>query len=269
MADLSDVETAIVGLLTDALYPGGLASSSRVGAVCRIYRGWPLPASLNSDLSNNIVNVTVFPSAVPDEVLSPYLDESVAVSAVCTMDASVSHETVTFTGIASVGQTAGVLIDGSTYTYKVIEGDTTQIVAANFAVMLQINRPALLTGASVVIPAARRLEARVFSDAMLIYERRRQRKQVKVSCWCPSPSLRDKVGGCIDLSVSAHRTILLADGTHSYIQYLSTEVFDQSQSSFLFRRDLNYTVQYSLCRSELAPIMIFGQLRNDGVTLSV
>ena len=46
MADLADVETALVGLTTAALYPGGSAASSSVGADCRIYRGWPTPTAL-------------------------------------------------------------------------------------------------------------------------------------------------------------------------------------------------------------------------------
>ena len=39
MADASDVETALVGVIGGALYPAGLSGAcAAAGAVCRVYR---------------------------------------------------------------------------------------------------------------------------------------------------------------------------------------------------------------------------------------
>ena len=59
MADISDVEQAVADAVTTILYPAGTSQSSIVGALCRVYRGWPNSATLNADLSAGAVNVTV------------------------------------------------------------------------------------------------------------------------------------------------------------------------------------------------------------------
>ena len=46
MADQSDVEAALAGLIEAALYPGGAAAPSVLGRLVRIYRGWPVAARL-------------------------------------------------------------------------------------------------------------------------------------------------------------------------------------------------------------------------------
>ena len=60
MADQADVEAALAGIVGGALYPNGLEAGCAVsGAVVRIYRGWPTPAALDSDLAAGRINVSV------------------------------------------------------------------------------------------------------------------------------------------------------------------------------------------------------------------
>lgn len=72
MADQSDVEVTLVSLTSAALYPNGTAGASVPGADCRIYRGWPNPAALDSDLRAGIINVTVFPSHGAGQITTRY-----------------------------------------------------------------------------------------------------------------------------------------------------------------------------------------------------
>ena len=61
MADQSDVEIALVSVVSAALYPNGTDEASVPGPDCRIYRGWPNSAALDADLAAGKINVTVFP----------------------------------------------------------------------------------------------------------------------------------------------------------------------------------------------------------------
>jgi hypothetical protein len=263
MADISDVEIAAVDILVAAFYPNGPAGTSAAGTTCRIYRGWPQPAALNADLANNTVNITVCPGAGPDEILPCYLDEDLKTPPACTLTAAAAGDTATFGGTPAIGQIAGILADGIPYAYPVAAGDSTQQIAAALTALIQADRLALCAGSSVRVPGSHRLVARAVASAQAALVLRRQKKQLKISCWCPSPTSRDAVAKLIDGSIGARRFVSLPDQSGMYLQYVSTELFDQSQSAFLFRRDMNYTAQYILTAVASHPTMLFGILNKN------
>ena len=65
MADQSDVENALVNLVSAALYPNGTDEVSVPGPDCRVYRGWPNSAALDTDLAAGKINIRSFPAAAP------------------------------------------------------------------------------------------------------------------------------------------------------------------------------------------------------------
>ena len=260
MADLSDVETALIGRLVELLYPDGLDQPSAVGATCRIYRGWPSPASLNADLSAGIANITVFPASTPDEILPRYFDQTDIAPVKPRLSAAVANNSVTFSGTADAGQTVGLLVDNLPITYRTAYADTPDLVAANLAATVSAVRAATNSGATVTIPGARTLVVRISTPAKVIRQLRRQRKELQISCWCPSPALRDKLCATIDPGMTASQFISLPDGSQSHIVFAGNQVFDQSQNASLYRRDLCYFCEYSIVGIEIAPVMIFGEL---------
>jgi len=133
MADLSDVETAIVSQAIAALYPDGLSQPSAVAATCRIYRGWPTPAGLNADLAAGTVNVTVFPSSEPDEVPDSYFDMVYAVTPPSALLATVAGQSVTLSGVISANQTIGLLVDGVPFLYGIGRTDSLNSIAGSLA----------------------------------------------------------------------------------------------------------------------------------------
>ena len=60
MADISDVENALVAAISAALYPNGAGGASAAGLPCRIYRGWPNGRALDDDLAGGVASVTIF-----------------------------------------------------------------------------------------------------------------------------------------------------------------------------------------------------------------
>ncbi|MEO8716069.1 MAG: hypothetical protein ABI369_13750 [Acetobacteraceae bacterium] len=260
MADQSDVEAAFVALGSAALYPNGTTAASVPGPGCRIYRGWPNAAGLDSDLRAGIVNVTVFTAVGAGRVTTRYQQEWVAGSTVPTLTAIQSGQTVSFGGSADPGQLAGVLVDGRTYPYRTQPGDTPAAVAANLAALARVDQIVQLSAATLTIPSASRLLSRVVADAPAQKEVRRQTQTFRVTCWCPTPGTRDAAAVAIDQALAEVAFIDLPDGTQGHLTYAGTTVFDQSQDALLYRRDLLYSVEYPTILSAMQPVMLFGEI---------
>lgn len=268
MADESDVETALVTLASAALYPNGTAGSSVPGVDCRIYRGWPNATALDSDLRAGVVNVTVFPGQGPGRVTTRHQPEWEASPAAPTLTAAVSGQTVTFGGSAALGQLAGLLVDGLTYPYRTQPGDTPTAVAANLATLVRVDQIVQIAGATMTVPGAGRLLARVVADAPAQKEVRRQMQIFRVTCWCPTPANRDSAAVAIDQSLADMAFIDLPDGTQGRLIYAGTTIFDQSQDALLYRRDLLYSVEYATMLSSTQPSMLFGEIDINAATIA-
>jgi len=260
MADISDVEITLVSLVTAALYPVDLAPVSAVGADCRVYRGWPTPAGLDADLKAGLVNVSIFPDAAPGQTMTPYPSGWHGMAKTPTLVASVSTNTINFSGMANPGQLVGVRVGNNTFIYPTAGGDTPESVAANLAELIGQNFIAQLSGTTLTIPGATNLVARVVADSPALREVRRQTHDFRISCWCPTPTLRDTTCGIVDTALAGLTFIGFPDTSVGRIQYKNTAAFDQSQSAILYRRDLIYSIEYPTILSATLPAMVFGDI---------
>jgi len=174
-----------------------------------------------------------------------------------------------FGGTAEQGQIAGILVDGTAYANRVRTGDTNRSVAANLAAMARASSVVQLSQGALTIPGARQLAARVVADAPAKQEVRRQEQGFRVIFWCPDPTTRDTAASAVDLALSGHHFITLNDGTSGRLTYAGTTEFDQSQNARLYRRDLNYSVEYATILSDTLPTMLFGTLGLNSVSITV
>jgi hypothetical protein len=269
MADIADVENSLVSLASAALYPNGTAASSVPGADCRIYRGWPNSAALDADLSKGTINVTVFPGGGVERTTTRYSEQWVGNQPSPSLTTEVADDSVTFVGTPAAGQVAGILVGRQAYAYRVQNGDTPGLVAANLAALISSNSIVNLSGNTVTVAGACDLMARVVSNGVAQREVRRQEQSFRISCWCPTPTTRDATAAAIDQSLSTMFFIPLADGTSGRLTYIGTNEFDQSQNAKLFRRDLTYLVEYPTILSATEPAMLFGQLVINTATFTV
>jgi hypothetical protein len=258
MADISDVEQALVESITAVLYPAGSSQSSIVGALCRIYRGWPNSATLNADLSAGAVNITIAVDNDSGRTTTRYLPQWQTISAQPGTAASVDGQTVTVAGTPIIGDVIGAMIDGMTFAYRIRAGDTPGLIAANLEQLIQVNRMANLQGAAVTIPGAASIVIRVVCDNATSFESRRQEKDLRIICWCPMPSIRDAVAATIDAAIDQLAFLLLPDSSQARILYRNTASYDQAQNALLYRRDLIYTVEYAAITTLQQPSMLFG-----------
>lgn len=260
MADQSDVETALVELTSSCLYPNGVDRPSAPGPVCRIYRGWPNPSALDADLKTGRINVSIFPGDASARLAATYPNEWHSAAIVPTLAATISGVTVTFTGQAAIGQIAGVLVDGKPSSYRIIKGDTAASVAANLAEAIRRDRIVNLSAATLTIPGAGDLLARIVCDQPALRELRRQTQGFRITCWCPTPDLRDVTASLIDTALADTPFLQLVDNSKARLLFAGGTVADQSQEAGLFRRDLLYAVEYATTISATQPRMLFGTL---------
>ncbi|MEA2738517.1 MAG: hypothetical protein QOH05_1824 [Acetobacteraceae bacterium] len=258
MADISDVEQAIADIVTSILYPAGSLQASIIGVLCRVYRGWPNAATLNADLSAGVVNVTVITDNDSGRTTTRYLPEWQSISAVPGMAASTVSQTIRISGAPALGDLVGALIDGKPYVYRVQVGDTAGLIASNLAQLIQTNRPATAQGFTTTVPGARSIVVRVVCDHPSSFESRRQEKDLRIVCWCPTPSIRDSVASAIDLALTQISFLGLPDNTNARMTYANTKSSDQAQNALLYRRDLIYTVEYPTITVDFLPSMLFG-----------
>src|SRR4051812_37845425 len=104
MPDRADVEQALAVLIADALYPNGLEAESAVGLACRVYRGWPVPKSLDADLARGVVHVTVQPITGSTRDRTRFSQEWQGSAPMARMEAAVDGEGVSFQGESGDGQ---------------------------------------------------------------------------------------------------------------------------------------------------------------------
>jgi hypothetical protein len=258
MADISEVEQAVANNLTSVIYPSGSSQSSIIGVLCRIYRGWPNSATLNTDLSAGSVNITVVTDNDFGRTTTRYLPEWQTTLSEPGVTASAAGQTITISGIPSVGDAIGALIDGAAYAYRVQAGDSPGLIASNISRLIQANRPATAQGFAVTVPGAGSISIRVVCDNSTSFESRRQEKDVRIICWCPTPQIRDSIAAAIDAAIDQMSFLALSDSTNARVVYRNTTSYDQAQNALLYRRDLVYTVEYPTVTILRQPSMLFG-----------
>ncbi len=267
LADLSDVETALVGAVTEAIYPHGPTLPSITGNPVRIFRGWPLLGPLANDLAGGVANISVFSMPGGAHNTTRWAPRSHDAPGQVTLQVSVTGISATFGGTAGLGQVAGLLVAQQPFVYRGQAGDTPAVVAASLAQIVRAVRACWLSGTTVTVPGAESIIARVVADGFSVTEWGRQRQGFRLSAWCPDPMTRDILCGAIGASFSAIAFLALADGTSGRIRYRSTASFDDDQDAQQYRRDLVFDVEYATTVGANAPSMLFGDLMWSGTPI--
>ncbi len=255
MGDISDVETALCTLVEKAIYPNGLSQPSVSGTVVKIYRGWPINLSLNADLTNGYQTVTVFSreKTTRDTSRYPRLWRTIG-QTVPTLTIDIIGDTASFSGNGGAGQTAGLTVNGIAYSWTLTAGDTPTSVASGLSGLIA---GATVAGSSLTVPDAR-LTGRVVGSGTAVMETRRQEQGIMIAVWCPTPIGRDLLASNIDKSLSVTDWFPLADGTIVRLQYRETFETDISENASLYRRDLDYLVEYPTTITMTGAQMLFG-----------
>lgn len=283
MADLSDVELAMVAIvagslgLGDSYLDGALGVCAAAGVKCRVFRGWPESGALDEDLADGIVDISIFPVPRGTRNMTRHLFKWRPGPAVTpTLTATVAGNTVTFDGLCGIGQVTGVAFgpaggSSQAYSYRLAAGDTPITVASELA--------ARIPGASaawnvLTVPTNFDLVARVGADQPMWLETRRQEQQISVIGWCPSPAARDAIMAAIDAGFGNMQDqygrysnqFALPDGSNAVLRYVNTSTDDAPQQASLWRRDLRYRIEYPTTVVQMQPVALWigGYITNGG-----
>ena len=162
MADLHDVENALVTIIAAALYPNGTGQASAITAPCKVMPGWPPPQTLDNDLLAGTVSVSVFAIAAASKLTSRYPTEWMPLTTVAaTITAAVAGNVVTLGGTVSRPQNVTLIVNGKPYSYAVQAGDTLTSIATGVATLVNADVACTSSGAVITAATTARIVARV------------------------------------------------------------------------------------------------------------
>ena len=258
MPDQAGVEAALAAAVSEELYPDGLGADSVVGAVCRVFPGWPVAAAVEGDALRGVVQVGVVgqPETVKDTTRFLPVD-GVVVAAASAVSVRVDGGMVVLNGVAAPGQLVGVRVDGRPYVWRVQAGEDLNDVAVGLAGLVGADRACLRAGTTLSMPGGRDVVARSVVDTAVGTELRRQTMVFRVMVWAPAAGLRDRVSAVVEAGL-AERRFLDVGGWACWVRGAPGVTSDKAAAAGLWRRDLGVVVEFPTVREAMVPAMLFG-----------
>lgn len=265
MADLSDVERALVSLIATALFPApasylpGAAAATFAGPLARVYRGWPNAVELDAYLKAKppVSQVTVFSRPGMTRLTTRYPRTPTVVSAPpCTLLAAAEGPVVTFSGEPAPGQLVGVSYARQAWVYPVLASDDLADVAAGLAALVP---GASSAGPVLTLATAAPVIARTSMSAGVLTENRRQEQGFLVTFRCPDSPTRDALVSAVDAAFAAADFLALPDGSAAGpLLYAGTGVSDVPEKAHEWRRDLSVKLEYPTTQLQQVARTMFG-----------
>ncbi len=254
MADLVDVENALVALIAQTLYPNGTSQPSITGVPTVAYVGWPSAANLDADLAAiatgaGKIHVTVFPTAIERNTTRFPKAWQPQVAPVQTLSLSVNGQQVTVGGTVATPQNVMLMVNRSPVVYAVQATDTLTSIATALSLLVS---GASSAGAVVTLPNSAVISAaRVGASGTSIMEIRRQDRVFQISIWADTPANRDLTAQVVDVALATTEFLTMPDLTAARLIYRNSMVDDMVQKANLFSRNLMYSVEYATTVTQL------------------
>lgn len=269
MADLSDVESALVAVIASALYPNGTGQPSAAGVPTLAYAGWPNAATLDADLAVGKAHVSVFPAAVERNTSRYPRDWQELPLLPATLTLTVQGQMATVGGAMPspfAPHVFELMVNGLPHAYLVQPTDTLASIASALAGLLAADVSGVgASGAVITLPAGARVgAARVGVTGTMIRELRRQEREFRITVWADTPDHRTAVASVVDVALAQVDYITLPDGTSGRLRYHSTAEVDSQQKARLYRRDFLYSVEYATTQTGSATQVTQVQLNTSG-----
>lgn len=254
MADVADVSSVLVGIISGLLYPNGTSLPPIVTPNVRVYVGWPVPEQLDADLRNvvgavptPICHVSVYPLATEKNTTRYAQQWQTAIINIPTLNLLASGQTVTVGGTIPMPNNphnAVVFVNNVPYVYAVQAADSLRTIATALATL--IGQGATSAGAVITLPAGVRLGAvRIGVTGTSVLEIARQQKLFQITVWADSPHNRTAIAKVIDPALKSLTFINLPDYTAGRIRYATNRESDNAEKQNVYRRDLMFNVEYA------------------------
>ncbi|MFZ0270992.1 MAG: hypothetical protein WAL34_03995 [Acidobacteriaceae bacterium] len=234
----------------------------------KLFRGWPIPANLDTDMAAGTVDVSIFPTRVETNATRYGKGYQALPLPAPTLTLTASGDRLTVGGTVEVPQNVAALVKTAAGTfgcsYGVQANNTLASIATGLAALINADTPATSSGPVITIPAAILLTPRIGVVGTAVQELKRQRRNVMVSIWCPTPDLRDNAAKLLDPALAQNEFLTMPDGTACRLIYVGSPVTDSVQKENIYRRDLIYSAEYGTTVSIAAPTVTVEEIAISG-----
>lgn len=245
MADISDVEDALVDMASGMLYPNGILQPPVVSGIdtIKVYAGWAIPPVLEADIKNNISHVTIFPSNPGRNTTRFPQDWHEKNITPATITLTVAGDTVTVGGTVTTPQSCMIIVNKIGYAYQILSSDTLDTIATALAALIPNS---VSSGSLITISGAFSIVARVTQHGVGIKEIKRQEVMINIIVWSNSRENRTAIGSVIEIGFGKlSRFLLPTDNFWAPIVYSGLKEHDELQKTFaVYRRDLMFKIEY-------------------------
>jgi len=264
MADVTDVQNVLVGLISAWIYPNGSANPSALGFPVHVSSGWPVMANINQDLAVGIADITIYGTDFETNT-TRYVERWQTQTPVTpTLTLSASGRTITVGGtlpVPYVQQNLAVFVNDVPYTYAAQSTDTPTTIATALATLIAAAVPGTSSaGQLITLPAGALLGAlRVGGSGSTIKEIRRQNRLFNIGMWASTAAQRTAIANLIDPLLADLRGISMPDGFTARIVYRNSPQRDLSDKTPIFQRDLCYWIEFATTKTQNTAQVVVGK----------
>lgn len=244
MADIADVTSTLATLAANALsITNGV--SSITNALVRIFEGWPIPGSLDPDLSAGYSNVSIFPPPGATASIPQVLNETYVITPPAYgLSVSISGDSVTLSGAPGAGEFCTIVVNNR-FAYSRSGSSIAAILSAiasdagaNFSSGVSVS------GNTITFPTSE-LVVHLGAPGLAGKATHRQRDSVMITVWAPTPAHRNALAQAIDVALKAQNHLTFADTSMGVLTFSHHHQIDDSEKVSCYRRDLVYFVEYA------------------------
>jgi hypothetical protein len=254
MADQTDVENSLVGLIAGFIYPNGTSQAPAQGIPAQVIPGWPVPAQVDTLMTAGTAAVWVYARPEVKETTRYPMVWGSATIVPPTITATVSGDIVTIGGAMPLPFTAHnvfILLVGQAFGYAVQATDTLNTIASALATLIAAAFPGTTSSGSVItINSGAIPTARVGTTGTTVEEVGRFEQAFQICIATPTPAGRTAIASSILPQLMAISFITLPDGSAARLRARAPVDVDSGQKSNVFRRDLKVTVEYAVTQSQ-------------------
>lgn len=251
MASVLEVQKKLAELIEPIIYPNGTGSPSIINKDIKIIDGYPVKDTLDKWLDAGKAMISISTIEKSDQNTTRYTKRWQSISA---PDATVEmvlgdDYVITITGVAADEQVATIKTSSEVASHQISAGESMNDIAAALGVQLT---GAVVVDNTIAIPNEFNIQLGVGVLGKVAKEIKRQNKRFCVTIWTPTYIDRDAIGEAIDVYLSDIERFVLPDDFYARIIYNGTVDIDDEQTHRIYKRELEYLIEYATTLTEEA-----------------
>ena len=265
MADLGDVTAFLANMVWSAVFPSGANQPNVAGATVKVFEGWPIPATLDTDIAAGAAQISIFPLKSAGASIEQFINnEQYTIKAPTPgMTAVVSNTSVTLTGTPVTGEYASITVNKQN-TYSA-SGPTVSAILAGIA--SQAGGMVSVSGNTITFPNTNLLTCQIGAPGVAGFVTHRQRQPIQITVWAPNPPMRNVLASAVGNALRQSVRITFPDTSQGLLVFSHETQTDEQERASIYRRDMIFNVDYATLETyAVNEITSFGATFDDGTS---